>query len=700
MTQNEEYTLSKLLSEFTVEIPAIQRDYAFGRKGYKESQKRIKFIEALANAIQFDNKIHLDFIYGKKESDVFIPLDGQQRLTTLWLLSVYMEKLNFFPIDYLKRFTYNTRTSTREFCSSLLVEEYRLTGNLEEDFFKKRWFFNSWKNDSSIIGMCVVLEEIHKQLHSPLKNINLNNITFSFLDIQELGQPEDLYIKMNSRGKELSDWDNFKARLFEKITNPEFQTWIDTLFLDFFWNLGEDGEDRSKNTEPRMLRLFYLVIFSKEITKESNNFENTNEFVEDIIKNWKNKQYITNGLDMEIRKFIKFITKNKSRIEQEEFTRFNKPGLRISELMDTLKKTNLNDFFAGIDVFLAYFIVSQKDFEDDKQMISELQQSVRIVSNFEEPYRKTWDIMKQFIPSISQALFNNDGIIEYMSNLEGTSSFGSYSEEQKQEEIAKIKLINRSSEWEQLIYEAEAHPYFTGMIGWLLRASGENINLFRKLSSGLLSKFNEKGLIDRKEISNIIKYKDIRIKNNLFPRNIGDRGANILRDRSWKKVLRGFGYGTNVKNEDVLWIVHWNSKDYFDFDNLDREWKKWFIQYPELFDTFGGIKWKQEQEWYKDYFSNLFLNEWRVTAFSGIKYDLRLYVASMQNNLIKYLPFKSEGETVFAEYKNYKIYFDHVKRNYIIKDRDRTEIKSDASDVKSAINNLNNVLDTLGVVNE
>ncbi|XUP88632.1 hypothetical protein B6672_009185 [Campylobacter jejuni] len=44
----------------------------------------------------------LDFIYGSVKNDVFLPLDGQQRLTTIFLLYWYSGKKEDKEIDFLK----------------------------------------------------------------------------------------------------------------------------------------------------------------------------------------------------------------------------------------------------------------------------------------------------------------------------------------------------------------------------------------------------------------------------------------------------------------------------------------------------------------------------------------------------------------------------------------------------------------------
>jgi uncharacterized protein with ParB-like and HNH nuclease domain len=71
-----------------IEIPIIQRDYAQGRNSREVNRIREGFLSALYNALTQDKPIKLDFIYGdiNEGTKVLTPLDGQQRLTTLFLL--------------------------------------------------------------------------------------------------------------------------------------------------------------------------------------------------------------------------------------------------------------------------------------------------------------------------------------------------------------------------------------------------------------------------------------------------------------------------------------------------------------------------------------------------------------------------------------------------------------------------------------
>ena len=131
------YTFRELLSgDLTVEgsdllihsvvIPMIQRDYAQGRKNNDAERVRQNFLDVLHEKLlepDPSTPLTLDFVYGSvNERGEFTPLDGQQRLTTLYLLYWYAgEKENKTKDDmaFLKRFSYETRYSARDFCEKL-----------------------------------------------------------------------------------------------------------------------------------------------------------------------------------------------------------------------------------------------------------------------------------------------------------------------------------------------------------------------------------------------------------------------------------------------------------------------------------------------------------------------------------------------------------------------------------------------------
>ncbi len=76
-----------------IEIPMIQRDYAQGRKTPDVDRIRKRFLSSIYSALTENKPLKLDFVYGDiNENKVLTPLDGQQRLTTLFLLHWYIAR--------------------------------------------------------------------------------------------------------------------------------------------------------------------------------------------------------------------------------------------------------------------------------------------------------------------------------------------------------------------------------------------------------------------------------------------------------------------------------------------------------------------------------------------------------------------------------------------------------------------------------
>lgn len=73
-----------------IEIPIIQRDYAQGRADDETTTLRDRFLDAIVDAVTTNQRMGLDFIWGDVRGGVLRPLDGQQRLTTLFLLHWYV----------------------------------------------------------------------------------------------------------------------------------------------------------------------------------------------------------------------------------------------------------------------------------------------------------------------------------------------------------------------------------------------------------------------------------------------------------------------------------------------------------------------------------------------------------------------------------------------------------------------------------
>jgi uncharacterized protein with ParB-like and HNH nuclease domain len=231
-----------------IEIPKIQRDYAYGRTDKKNERKRNNFLDSLYDAVN-GKPITLDFIYGDIKQNILTPLDGQQRLTTLFLLYWYAskkEQVAESETSFLKCFSYETRPSARQFCEIITTKsiEFEAGKTLSELIKDQNWFPLEWQHDATVSSMLVMLDAIDRKF----KNVcdlwdKLENgaITFYFLPIKDMGLTDELYIKMNSRGKPLTRFERFKAELERELrkvnekTAVEIARKIDTVWTDLLW---------------------------------------------------------------------------------------------------------------------------------------------------------------------------------------------------------------------------------------------------------------------------------------------------------------------------------------------------------------------------------------------------------------------------------------------------------------------------------
>ena len=270
---NPNYTLKELLNKYSIVIPQLQRDYAQGRAEAKELRER--FLSQILHVLRREEgRLNLDFVYGYDKAlspnhhPIFYPLDGQQRLTTLWLLHWYLlpSKPAAEEREWLLRFSYRTRSSSTRFCQ-LLVEHAAVDVAAIKD---QPWYRQSYNADATIAAMLGTLRTI-KELVAPEERVALwerlchqRALTFDVIDIkgEEFRLTDELYIKMNARGKPLTSFECYKAdltRALREIGEQDvpcsykgkplsyadyFAFKVDNEWLDLFYNGEINGLDK------------------------------------------------------------------------------------------------------------------------------------------------------------------------------------------------------------------------------------------------------------------------------------------------------------------------------------------------------------------------------------------------------------------------------------------------------------------------
>ena len=319
--KKDKYTLKKIV------IPELQRDYAQGRKTASVNGIRENLLNDIKNKIQSKEELTLDFIYGKIQGEdndemELIPLDGQQRLTTLFLLNWYA--INSFELrgeqrpnesdefNLKSKFSYQSRPSARDFCT-FLSETYKPQikedSVLSEDIRNDIEFPESWEDDPSVDSMLVMLDAIHEKF----KNVDnmysgLNSfIHFYFLPIEDMGASDSLYIKMNSRGRALTDFEIAKAILKKYMDelpeidddfNKNLMNNFDGKWTDALWNIVD--KDASKLDNAYLIYLKYIcdvlclqnrsLELKNRIPKEQNWSDDIT--INDLIKKYFSKENV------------------------------------------------------------------------------------------------------------------------------------------------------------------------------------------------------------------------------------------------------------------------------------------------------------------------------------------------------------------------------------------------------------------------
>ena len=234
--------LFALLSRYRVVIPGIQRHYVQGANNPKAESVRKLFIKEIFTAIEEkQNEFNLHFIYGPINTDgedSFVPVDGQQRLTTLWLIARYAaEKAE--PSDrkdllsLLSRFTYEDRINAKRFCQALTCEDSRwdFTQDPNPDILCQDWFVDYWKEDETVASMIRMLSTIHEEWNKHQDTITAEDVLEAIaskirfnLKIDAFG--DDIYMKMNARGLQLTQWENFKGKFSEDLCEDKKEWWV------------------------------------------------------------------------------------------------------------------------------------------------------------------------------------------------------------------------------------------------------------------------------------------------------------------------------------------------------------------------------------------------------------------------------------------------------------------------------------------
>jgi len=507
--ENNNYTFWELIEKYTIEIPIIQRDYVQGRKS--ENTLRSNFLNTIYDSLINDEELHLDFIYGVVKDDKFIPLDGQQRLTTLFLLHYYVSLQDDQFKQFQKtikeesnsKFSYEIRETSREFCNKLINEKLELNDEkISKKIKNKNWFFSKWEQDPTISSMLVMLDTIQKTFKEKIPFNRLKEkITFSFLEPKELNikNSDELYIKMNSRGKSLNEFENFKSKFIKFLSENEKNN-FDNNWFEGFWNIKKHTLEDDTKTIKEKENIIETKIFSSYLMYI--------KFITEMLayKNGEVKEYNTSNTDNIISMYekdrdstnIRFLTDSldNMKIIQEsmsllsnEYQKDKVAMLSGDNIFIKIITLNTNpSIFEKIILFIsisyiAKFKVLDENFIDYIRVCRNILWNDGIYKTGEINFTSTlgYKDVHSYIKEFTQ-LLNKDNIYNHLTLYSSSIQKDSFTHEKQ-----KAKLIQKNSNFKNLIFELEDYKYCKGNINNFLH---DDINIFEKYVSTVQKVFN------------------------------------------------------------------------------------------------------------------------------------------------------------------------------------------------------------------
>lgn len=324
MTMNNSsiYSFKRILNEYLIYVPSFQRNYIQGSDEFKD--KRDRLLDDIFESLKSRKVIDLGFVYGRSEESykgrLFYPYDGQQRLTTLYFLylMLYFRNIRNGEKESIKglkgKLSYQTRQSTDRFINSFIDWIYNLMKN-EYDLFwnpnnkssafiqMQDWFFDyDWKYDVSIKNILFLIDTLKIRILN-LENeiaideiINLigdkeddNPFKFIFIHIDDIIQNDELYIKINARGKALSHFENLKSDINNLWRNEDYKSKLDGAWTEYVWK--ESSKDSNSGTiEERFDSDFYNSFKNIFYLNYLSNIEKplTPAFINEIKNEWDN----------------------------------------------------------------------------------------------------------------------------------------------------------------------------------------------------------------------------------------------------------------------------------------------------------------------------------------------------------------------------------------------------------------------------
>ena len=605
-------------------IPRIQRDYAQGRIGKSEERIRQRFLDALYDAIHKQKSITLDFVYGDVENGKLTLLDGQQRLTTLFLLHWYAakkENIEKQAYDFLIHFSYDARFSSRDFCKAIIEKEMNVCSDtLSKEIENQAWYPFDWKNDATIQSMLVMIDAINQKFAN-VENLwqaltEKDLILFYFLPLERMGLSDELYIKMNSRGKPLTDFEHFKAAFLEIIKDQDEQ-----LYKKFSKKIDIDWTDmlfpyRGENQiiDDEFMRYFkfisHILCYQNDIrpieydefklakylySKENSNSVVNLEFLESAFDCWCGLN-IDEFFDSLF--YIDSYECGKTKLYLKERETKNL-FLDCCKYHSEFTNNGRNRLFSLNSILLLYAVLLYRQ-KINSVTEENFKRRLRIIRNLIENSQDEIREFDQYGNNQMQRLLNDT--VEIILNGNVTTEERGFNLLQKQEEQAKLEWLQRNTRYQEELFRLEDHDLLKGTISIVGLDSPQNFSKFISLFNNCNKNAIRKALLCMGDYAQNLGWRTqlgVKSKDSVWAdlfhptkqRNEGDRFQNT------SHILNTLLLSLPKNSAEIQKFLETTISNYLNNSNTPKDWRYYFIKYEQMYyDSYGMYWWNDKKE--------------------------------------------------------------------------------------------------------
>lgn len=685
-----------IIEKYYIQIPIIQRDYAQGRLDSDINEIRYSFIGTILSHLEEEKPLHLDFVYGSiknyDEKQYFMPLDGQQRLTTLFLLHWYFGSKESLNIGFLTKFTYETRSSSREFCNKLVKSTIDFDdNNIVAQIKNSSWFMPFWEKDPTIKSMFTMIQTIHNTFYEKYYFNKLDLITFQFFELEKFGLDDDLYIKMNARGKVLTKFENFKANFeqllgyLDKDLEKEFSRKVDNEWTNNFW----EYKDKKFLIDTAFMNYFYFItemlyVKSKKVEKELAIYELKSKFQE-IYSDKNNVLFLFRSLDMLVSINQSFDNTFTSFAYQADRVVLFDSEVNLLEKVIKSEKGNLINLQQKILLYLIInYIVNdkgeQKDLVDLLRVARNLLERIRGLKQSQLKY--TSNLKYENVNSIIKVFTEIDDNIynELVSkNIDLTGS--QITKTSLTQEIKKAEVINSTS-LKDKIFKLEDYKYLKGDISNFLF---EDIELLSLASEYIPTIYKDKDELIARAMLSVSDYRLWRGwaggSSKYF---FGKKGYwEILLSSDNKDYYKKFLLSYQLNKFSLQSMI-----DQYSINSIEKDWRYYFIKYENFLNKYEKISHDNNIfAWYDDYsmekMGGTNLNAYHVNPYLKTV----AIIANIHYNVYKWdgyskLQIRGKIKELYSEMDGWRILFsesiDKDLQRSLIKDFELQESYSDS----------------------